>query len=137
MRICGIDIKASESILALIDFEDDEIAFVSSPTKRVSLNEDDTQESVKLFFETMGAFLRNNQVDLVAIKKRNKKGEYAGGPTTFKIEGLIQMIHNCDVHLVSPQTVAASVRKHAFDIPQGLLKYQVDAYLTACCYGAN
>lgn len=50
MRICGIDIKASESILALIDFEDDEIAFVSSPTKRVSLNEDDTQEAVKLFF---------------------------------------------------------------------------------------
>ena len=66
------------------------------------------------------------------IKKRGKKGEYAGGPTTFKIEGILQMLANCDVVLISPQTISAQARKHGFAMPTTLNKYQHDAYSTAC-----
>lgn len=133
MRICGIEIKASETIFAIIDYNDGSIEFVPSATKRLSLNDDDTQDSVRLFFETFGAFLRSNGIDVVAIRKRNKKGDYAGGPTTFKIEGLIQMSQGCEVRLISPQTIAASIRRNKFAIPVSLVKYQHDAFLTACC----
>lgn len=137
MRICGIEIKGSEAILAVIDYNDNSIEFVPSATKRLTLNDDDAQNSVRFFVETMGAFLRNNGVDVVAIKKRNKNGNYAGGPTTFKIEGLIQMNQACDVRLISSQTIAASVRRNEFDIPVSLPKYQRDAFLTACCCAAD
>lgn len=133
MRICGIEIKASEAIFAIIDCNDGSIEFVPSATKRLSLNDHDTQNAVRLFFDTISAYIRNNGIDVVAIKKRNKNGEYAGGPTTFKIEGLIQMTQGCDVLLISPQTIAASMRRNEFDIPASLLKYQHDAYLAACC----
>lgn len=132
MRIFGIEIKANEAIFALIDSDGNEIAFIPSGTRKLSLSDDESQEAVKLFFETIGAFFRNNGVELVAIKKRNKKGEYAGGPITFKIEGLIQMIQVCDVCLISSQTIAASNRKNNFQIPDALLRYQNDAFLTAC-----
>ena len=133
MRVCGIEIKGNEAVLALVEAQANELHLVPSPTKRIPLNDDESQESVKLFFDTIGAFFRNNHVQIAAIKKRNKKGEFAGGGVTFKIEGLIQLILDCEVQILSAQTIAASNRKLGFEIPDALNKYQEDAYLTACC----
>ena len=56
---------------------------------------------------------------------------FAGGPTSFKIEGIIQLLDNGDVFFLSPQTISAANKKHSFDLPNSLNKYQHEAFLTA------
>jgi hypothetical protein len=68
----------------------------------------------------------------VAVKKRVKKGEFAGGPTTFKIEGVLQLLKECHVELISAQTIVAQNRRHSFPAPTSLNKYQAEAFRTAC-----
>lgn len=133
MRYCGIEIKGDEAIFVLVEKQDNQIVFVSSETKRVTLHHEKSQDSVKMFYSTVSAFFRNNQVCVAAIKTRSKKGDYAGGPTTFKIEGLIQLAQECNVVLLAPATISAANRKHQFQIPDNLHKYQTDAYFVACC----
>ena len=92
----------------------------------------DTHFIGKAFAAQLAAFVSAHGITRIAIKKRSKKGEFAGGPTTFKIEGIIQLLDHCDVQLLSPQTLTAQFKKHAFDLPASLNKYQHDAYKTAC-----
>ncbi len=80
----------------------------------------------------MASFVRENAIDRIAIKKRSKKGEFAGGPTTFKIEGVFQLLESCEVTLLSPQTINAQSKKHDFELPGTLNKYQHEAYKAAC-----
>ena len=54
-------------------------------------DDDENPDEVKAFRDSMFAFFRENQVALVVIKKRGKKGEYSGGPVGFKLEGIIQL----------------------------------------------
>lgn len=132
MKICGVDIKGSEAILAVAHLAKGQLSHIATDTKKIALADDDESANVKSFFELVAGFIRDNDIKHIAIKKRGKKGEYAGGPTTFKIEGIIQMLSNCDVKLVSPQTIGAQAKKHAFVMPVTLKKYQHDAYGTAC-----
>ena len=85
MKICGIEIKGSEAIIAV-----------------ATLDDDDEAANVKVFAAQVASFVRENSIDRIAIKKRSKKGEFAGGPTTFKIEGVFQLLENCEVTLLSP-----------------------------------
>lgn len=132
MKICGVDIKGSEAILAIACFTKGQLNHVTIDTKKIALADDDESANVRSFFELAAGFIRDNDIKTIAIKKRGKKGEFAGGPTTFKIEGILQMLANCDVMLISPQTISAQVRKHAFVMPATLNKYQHEAYFTAC-----
>ncbi|MNG16639.1 hypothetical protein D3C84_1005730 [compost metagenome] len=85
-----------------------------------------------MFAAQVASFVRENSVDRIVIKKRSKKGEFAGGPTTFKIEGVFQLLENCEVTLLSPQTINAQAKKHNFELPGTLNKYQHEAYKAAC-----
>ena len=129
MTICGIEIKGSEAIFALAG---PDLEHVAVATKKIALDDDDEAANVKAFAAQLAAFVKSNGITRIAIKKRSKKGEFAGGPTTFKIEGIIQLLDHCDVQLLSPQTLTAQFKKHAFDLPASLNKYQHDAYKTAC-----
>jgi hypothetical protein len=133
MRFCGVEIKGKEAFFAQVAKTDEGIIHLPLPTKRLALIDDELQVSVRHFFDTISALFRNNQIDVVAIKKRNQSGEFAGGGMTFKIEGLVQLNSDREVQLLSPQTISASNRRHTFPIPSDLYKYQAEAYLTACC----
>lgn len=132
MPICGIEIKGSEAIFAVVDIVDSQWKHISTETKRIALDDDDDAENVRSFADLVAGFLRDNNLTEVALKKRGKKGEFAGGPTTFKIEGVLQLNRECSVQLVSAPTIAAQDRKHGFTIPATLKKYQVEAFRTAC-----
>jgi hypothetical protein len=135
MRICGVEIKGSEAILAVVDVEDDQFRSVDMEPKKIALQNDEDSGFVKSFFDTFGAFIRDNQVERIVIKKRSKKGEYAGGVLTFKIEGLIQLIDGCTVGLIAPQTITAVQKKKHYKLPGNLNKYQEQAFLAAVCSG--
>ena len=132
MMICGIEIKGSEALIALATQGPNGVEHVANATKRIALEDDDDARSVKQFAQQLAAFVKANAITRIAIKKRSKKGEFAGGPTTFKIEGIFQLLDGCEVQLLSPQTLTAQFKKHAFDLPASLNKYQHDAFKAAC-----
>ena len=129
MTICGIEIKGSEAIFALAS---PGLEHMAVAIKKIALDDDDSAANVKTFAAQVAAFVKANAITRIAIKKRSKKGEFAGGPTTFKIEGIIQLLDDCDVQLLSPQTLNAQFKKHAFDLPASLNKYQHEAFKAAC-----
>ena len=131
MSICGIEIKGSEAIFAIASLQNDTLQHVAIATKKIALEDDDEAANVKAFAAQVTAFVRDNGISRIAIKKRSKKGEFAGGPTTFKIEGVFQLL-DCDVTLLSPQTINAQNKKHNFELPSTLNKYQHEAYKAAC-----
>ena len=103
-------------------------------TRKIKLVDDERADIVKSFYAAFCSFVRDNQIDIVAVKKRNKRGDRAGGAVSFKIEALIQLCDGIQVILVPPQTIAATNRREGFDVPGELNKYQEQAYLTACCH---
>ena len=129
MTICGIEIKGSEAIFALVT---PKLEHVAVATKKIALDDDENAASVKAFAADLAAFVKAQGITRIVIKKRSKKGEFAGGPTTFKIEGIFQLLNDCDVQLLSPQTLNAQFKKHAFELPATLNKYQHEAFKAAC-----
>ena len=129
MTLCGIEIKGSEAIIAVAA---PDLTHVTMATKKIVLEDDDEAANVKAFASQVAAFVRDNGITRIAIKKRSKKGEFAGGPTTFKIEGVLQLLDGVEVTLLSPQTINAQNKKHDFALPATLNKYQHEAFKTAC-----
>lgn len=132
MKVCGIELKASEAIIALVERQGDTLVHVPINVKKLGLEDDEDARQVRDLYQRLGALVAEHGIQRIALKKRGKKGEFAGGPVTFKIEGLLQLLDGCDVELLSPQTINAANRKHGFDLPAGLNKYQHDAFLAAC-----
>jgi hypothetical protein len=132
MKVCGIEIKGSEAIIALATLDGQALGHAALATKKIALEDDEDAASVKVFAAQVASFVRENSIDRIAIKKRSKKGEFAGGPTTFKIEGIFQLLDNCEVTLLSPQAINAQAKKHDFELPGTLNKYQHEAYKAAC-----
>lgn len=131
MKICGIEFKGSEARLAAIEISDGEVSIIDIATKKLPLGDSECCVQVKSFQETFESFCRDNGIEVVCIKKRNKKGEYAGGPDTFKMEGVIQVSSVPEVKLISPQTISAMQKREEIYIPDSLNKYQHAAYLTS------
>ena len=132
MIICGIEIKGSEAIFAMATRQQGDIEHLPLAIKKIGLEDDDESANVKAFAAQIASFVRENGISHLVIKKRSKKGEFAGGPTTFKIETVFQLLTDCDVTLLSPQTINAQNKKHNFALPASLNKYQHEAYKAAC-----
>lgn len=132
MKICGVEIKASEAIFAVVSQRDTHFEHIAVGVKKLGLEDDDRAENVRAFARQLRALIKDSGIERIAIKKRSKKGEFAGGPTTFKIEGIFQLLDDCEVTLMSPQTISAQHKKHDFVMPASLNKYQHEAYKAAC-----
>ena len=132
MKVCGIEIKGSEAIIAVATLDGQALSHLALATKKIALDDDDEAANVKVFAAQVASFVRENSIDRIVIKKRSKKGEFAGGPTTFKIEGVFQMLENCEVTLLSPQTITAQCKKFNVELSDTLNKYQHEAYKAAC-----
>lgn len=127
MKICGIELKANNLILAVVENK----GFLDLKTKKITLDNDESQDDIRKFCNDFLLFLEQNQIDKVIIKKRAKKGNFSGGAITFKMEGLIQLNPLCQVDLISAQTISSYEKKNDIQIPKNLNKYQEQAYLAA------
>ena len=131
MIICGIEMSGSEAVLVLINGTLQNFSHHEVEPRKLKLSDDNDPDEVKAFRDSLFAFFRENNVNLVAIKKRGKKGDYAGGPIGFKLEGITQLYDNCPVILVAPQTISAAVKKNSPFTLKSLRKYQHTAFQTA------
>ncbi|PLY07219.1 MAG: DUF3010 domain-containing protein [Arcobacter sp.] len=127
MKICGIDLKANNMILVVLD----NTKFIDLKTKKITLENDENQNDIRSFCNDFLLFLEQNEIERVFIKKRAKKGNFAGGAVTFKMEGLIQLNPLCEVELISCQSISSFEKKNHIDFPESLKKYQEQAFLTA------
>jgi hypothetical protein len=98
------------------------------------LENDENQDDIRKFCNEFLLFLEQNFIDKVVIKKRAKKGNFAGGPVTFKMEGLIQLNPLCEVELISAQTISSFEKKNEIVKPIELKKYQEQAFLAALAF---
>lgn len=131
MRICGIDLKANNAIFSVIDISENEPIYIDLKTKKITLEDDETQNDIRGFCNDLLVFLTKNSIDKVVVKKRAKKGNFAGGAVTFKMEGFIQLNPHCAVELISSQSISSYQKKNEVELPLTLKKYQEQSYLSA------
>ena len=133
MRICGIELKSNQAIFSVLEKQEDDIViYIDMKVKKITLEEDEQQESIRSFCNDLLVFLTKENIDKVVIKKRAKKGNFAGGAVTFKMESLIQLNPHCEVELISGQALSHFEKKNGVEFPSELKKYQEASYLAAC-----
>ncbi len=126
MRNLGISLEARNCILVVIDYNDSDFQIVKTLPK-ISVDDIDSQDDIKDFFSNISSFTSENHIDNIFIRKRNKKGQYAGGPIGFKLEALIQLL-DINVCLVSPATIASTVKKIDISkLEDSVHQYQIEA----------
>ena len=131
MRVCGVDIKASDAIVVVIDGTKDNFKIIDTGVQKITLGNTSDSEDVKTFKETFHSFVKNNNIDKIGIKKRNTKGRFAGGATSFKIEGIIQLSKDSTVDLLAPASISSTIKKEAPPAANQLFAYQKGSYETA------
>ncbi len=134
MKICAIDLKANNTILVVLEKDDDLIDYIDLKIKKIELEDDEVQENIISYSKAINDFLQENNIEQVLIKKRAKKGTFSGGSNTFKAEALIQLNTFCKVELISTQTINAFEKKNNIEYPKNLKKYQEQAYLCALAF---
>ncbi len=130
-KICGIELKSSDAILAVVEEADGNLEFINVEPRKISINNDESRADIHSFYDIFVNFVRDNDIDVVVIKKRAKKGRMAGGPVSFKLEALIQLNGIVGVEFVSAQSIAAADKREPFHLPEGLTRYQEAAFMAA------
>ena len=123
-KICGIELKSSDAILAVIEESDGDVEFINVEPRKINIENDESCADVQSFYDSFVNFLRTHHIDVVVVKKRAKKGKMAGGAVSFKLEALIQLNGAVGFKFVSGQGIAAANKREPFDIPQDLNKYR-------------
>lgn len=131
MRICGIELKANNTVFSLVDVNNTHTHYMDIKEKKVALADDENIEELQNYVAFLKNLIQKYDIEYIAIKKRAKKGTFAGGAVTFKLEGLIQLNGLCEVKLISAQALSKFEKKGAIEFPQNLNKYQEQAYLSA------
>ena len=135
MKVCGIELKANNTVLTLVDYSSgDIIDYIDLKIKKITLEDDEDKNSVLKYLEEINTFFNNNEVEKILIKKRSKKGAFSGGAVSFKMEGLIQLYSNAEVKLVPSQSISSYEKRNDVLFPFELKKYQEQAYLTIVSY---
>jgi putative lipoic acid-binding regulatory protein len=127
MILCGIEIKSNYAILSVVEDGN----YFDLKIKKLTLEDDEVQNNIISFKESLEQFIKENQIKKIIIKKRSKKGNFVGGALTFKIETIIQLNSLCEVGFVSGQALSRFEKKNEIIYPKSLNKYQEQSYL--CC----
>jgi Protein of unknown function (DUF3010) len=128
MRVCGVDLKSDQARLVVLEGGGGAFEVVACEPRKIKLEESETQAGVRSFFQLFDGFAKEQRLELIVIKKRNRSGQFAGGALSFKLEGLIQMVVGHRVELISAQAVAAYVKKNPAGLPDALRRYQETAF---------
>ena len=106
MRICGLELKSNNAIVSVIDSLNDEINYINTKTKKIVLENDEEITSILKYKKEIESFLSENKIEKIALKKRAKKGTFAGGAVTFKAETIIRLNDICEVVFITSQAIS-------------------------------
>jgi hypothetical protein len=131
--ICGAEIQGTDLVLVGVEqTEEGGYCLVPNICTKLGLADGKDQATVKDFSRAVAAFIRNHNVRQIALRGRNPSGQFAGGPASFKIEGIVQCLDDCFVEIIMPVSVSAAQRRYKFVVPSDLFRYRESAFLTGC-----
>ena len=136
-KICGIELKSSEAILVVVKNSSGTEDLVDTKPSKICIGDDDDTSEVKSFFNSIIEFIRDNNINVIVLKKRARKGRMAGGSVSFKLESLIQINGIADTLFITAQAISAAHKRKQFAIPKSLNKYQETAFMAASLYIRN
>lgn len=127
---CGIDISARRAIFVFLRQTGDMIEDVTGKQTQLKIGDEDDPGAVRHFCRSAHALLAGQRPDRIAIVQRKKKGNFASGGTTFKLEGLLQLYPHKDITIVAPVLLRQFSKDHRL-VLSPRFAYQKNAYLLA------
>jgi len=117
MRTLGIEIKGNTAIFTALE-ENGELNNITGNLKKLELKDDEESQEIRGFVDIIHSHFNDMKFDKIGISKRSKsvKSRFPPSPISFKLEGLIQLYKELDIHFVAPQTVAAFLKKNDYPI---------------------
>ncbi|EJI87109.1 hypothetical protein AEST_01500 [Alishewanella aestuarii B11] len=140
MRVCGVEIKGSEAILCLMEYQDGLFNLPDCRQTRIALSQDQQTEQVRKFQFALRKLVEDYKIQHLVIKERPQKGKFAGGAVGFKIEATLQLLDNCNVSLLSATELKEKIKRFPLPVDfkaTGLKAFQETAFLTAYAFLAR
>ncbi len=140
MRVCGVEIKGSEAILCLMEYQDGLFNLPDCRQTRIALSQDQQTEQVRKFQFSLRKLVEDYKIQHLVIKERPQKGKFAGGAVGFKIEAALQLLDNCHVSLLSATELKEKIKRFPLPVDfkaTGLKAFQETAFLTAYAFLAR
>jgi len=127
---CGIEISARRAIFVFLRLQGKEILDITGKRTQITIKNEDDPEEIRRFYRAGETFFEQMQPRRIAIVQRKKRGHFASGGTTFKLEGLLQLYPQTDVTIVPGATLRQFVKDRR-PVLSPRYSYQKNAYLMA------
>ena len=125
MKYCGIELKGDEARVIAIEASEDDFTVVPLAIDKFKIKDPASQEEIQSFAAAFQTFLAAGNFDGIGIKGRMTKGRFAGGSTSFKMEGIIQSMPFI-VSIINPATIRARLKEKEV-LLTGCKEYQAEA----------
>lgn len=127
---CGISLRAS--ICTIVLLTETAASLTVQATSKIELGDDRLQQQLISFRESVMAFFAVHKTHKALVKGRMQTGKFPGGFAASKMEAIIQSVPSTEIRIVTPQTVAAFLKKdHAPFEDMNLYKYYQEAFETS------
>ena len=130
MKYCGIELKSNEARIVSIEVDDSgDYHYIATQTKKIKLDDPKSQEGTRSFRAAFNRFFQENSFDKIAIKERGKKGKFAGGADSFKMEGILLTL-DYPIELIHTATIKSRTKDKTLKTDQ-INAYQEEALKVA------
>ena len=127
---CGIEITARRAIFVFLRLEGGDIVDVTGKKTQVVVQNEEAPGDIRRFCRSAHELFDRMQPHRIAVIQRKKKGHFASGGTTFKLEGLLQLYPRTDVAIIAPAILRQFAKEHR-PVLTPRFSYQKNAYLMA------
>ncbi len=125
MKYCGIELKGDEARVIGVETKGDSYSIISLAVDKFKIKDPSSQHEMQSFASTFQLFLTAGHFDVIGIKGRMTKGRFAGGSTSFKMEGIIQCLP-FSIFIINPATIRAKLKNTELNLT-GCKEYQIEA----------
>lgn len=132
MKYCGIELKASEARIVSIESADAGYTIIASSVKKIKLEDSKSQQAAVLFRKSFDRFFQTYSFDRIGIKERGRKGRFAGGPDSFKMEGILQTL-DYPIEILHTNTIKSKIKDKAL-LTEVINGYQEEALKVAVSF---
>lgn len=125
MKYCGIELKGDEARVIGVVTKGDSYSVTSLAVDKFKIKDPSSQQEMQSFAASFQKFLTAGHFDAIGIKGRMTKGRFAGGSTSFKMEGIIQCMP-FTISIINSATIRAKLKNTDTDLT-GCKEYQIEA----------
>ena len=109
MKYCGIELKGDEARVIGVESKGDSYSVTSLAVDKFNIKDPSNQKEMQSFAAKFQLFLTGGHFDMIGIKGRMTKGRFAGGSTSFKMEGIIQCMP-FRIYIINPATIRSKLK---------------------------